>query len=880
MGAFLRKLIRRRRLEQEMHEELAFHSQARADDLVRSGVSAAEALRRARLEFGGTEQYTEQLRDARHLGWIEDLLRDLAYACRNLRRSPIFAFSAAGAIALGIGVNTALFSLVYGVLFRPLPVRDPGTIRNIYMSSRGKTGRRMYGTPYFVSFAEYTYLRDHARTALLAGVAESDIAIPSARAPLHAQLASDNLLALTAPPPALGRYFLREEAATPGASTVAVLSYDAWQKYFNGENVVGRGVNLNRTSFTIVGVAGRGYYGPLVLKADLWIPLTMQAITRAGEPLIGDPNCGWIQIIGRMRPGATDAGAASELQVLAQQTLSSHAWPNRAGITVSPGAFLNYPDVMSNSVPVLAVLSLAVSLVLLVACANVANMLVARGFSRGRELAIRLSIGAGKGRIVRQLLTEHMLVGLLGGVGGLALSQVAIRALMAGLPELPDHQLNVSPDWRVALWTVAVALAAGALFGLPAALGITRGDLTRSLRGDPFDCGVPHGRLRLQTALIVTQVAVSAILLINAGILVRAANRAIHLDPGLATSGVLIAKPNLRELQYTPAQAERYFRELRDRAAALPGVTAVSWTGFEPVTSSCGAQAQAVRPDGSVDPFVRISCDEIGADFLRVMHIRLLQGRAFAPSDEHSAAKVAIVDESFARLHLPGNPLGRRIRMGGGSEDDREIVGVVASTKPLGIQQGAYPQVYSPLAGLRFLEAHLVVAYDGPRGSLAHSLQAIGPELDRESSLTVKAVEENVSAVLSFVRLAAGGVAALGALALLLACTGVYGVVAFTVGRRRREIGIRIALGASADVVMRQLIRQSLRPVLIGSAIGTGLAAISSRLIRTMLYGVSPLDPGGFAAGLILLAAVAAIAALVPASAALRVDPAATLRHD
>jgi putative ABC transport system permease protein len=880
MPSWLRKLVIRRRLEREMQDELAFHLDARAADLVRSGLSPGEAHRQARIEFGGTERYKECLRDARHFGWIEALIRDFAYACRNFRRAPLFVLSAAGAIALGVGVNSALFSIVYGILFRPLPVADAGAIRIVYMNVRGEGSRSFHGSSYFVSFPEFVYLRANAKTAELAGISEAGLSAPFAPEGLHAQLVSDNLLPLMGAHPAAGRFFTRQEAAVAGSVPVAVLAYETWQRYFSGADIVGRVVMLNRTPFTIIGIANPGFSGPLILKADIWLPITMQAITRAGESLVDDANAGFIEIFARKKTGAADSAVLAEMQVLGHQAVTAHAPAMRAVVLLAPGAMFNYPEVMSHSVPVLAILFSVVSLVLLVACANVANMLVARGFSRAREIAIRLSIGAAKSRLIRQLLTEHLLLGLLGGAAGLALSQVAVRALRAALPTLGEDQLNLSLDWRIVLWTLLVALAAGVVFGIPSAFGITRDDLTQSLRGDAFAAGVRHRRYRLQSILVATQVAVSALLLINAGLLVRAARNAITLDPGMAIEHVLIVKPNLRDLQFTPAQAERYFQALRERAAALPGITAAAWTGFEPINASCGGQAGPVQPDGSAKPMVQISCHQVGADFLKVMRLRLLEGRAFESADDRPGAKVAIVDESFARRFLPGNPLGRRIRLGGKTEHDREVVGVVASVRPLMFLQPDYPQVYTPLTGMRFLEARLVVAYEGPAGSVSRLLQALAPQLDSEVALFIKPIEENVSSALSFVRLAARALATLGALALFLACTGVYGVVAFTVSHRRREIGVRLALGAQAASVMRFLAWQSLRPVLLGAAIGAGLSVAGSSFLRAMLYGISPLDPIGYASALFLLAVVAATAVILPASTALSVDPAATLRHD
>jgi predicted permease len=862
-----------------MQDELSFHLQSRADDLARAGHSPAEAMRLARIEFGGLDQYKEHLRDTRHFGWVEDFARDFAYAGRNLLRAPLFALSAAGAIALGIGVNAAVFSLVYGLLFRSLPAPDPGSLRNVYMGVQA-AGRTSHGSGHFVSFVEFAYLRAHARTADLAGISEAGITAPFAPAGLHAQLVSDNLFGVLGGRPALGRFFNHQEASAPGTAPVAVLSYDAWQKYFGGQDVTGHTIVLNRTQFTIVGVAGRGFYGPLILKPDIWIPVTMQALTRAGESLVDNPSAGFIQVFARRRPGVSDSAMLAEMRVVGQQAVDSHASGQRAAVSISSAALFNYPELMMHSAPILGILFAVVSMVLLVACANVGNMLVARGFGRSREIAIRLSIGAGKGRLVRQLLTEHMLLALLGGIGGLALASVGAHAVFAALPTVGDSQIDLSPDWRITAWTFLVALGAGAVFGLPAALGMTRSDLTGNLRGGVFEAGVKHRRFRLQNALIVTQVAISALLLINAGLLVRAAVRSLHTDFGHAVSGVLIAKPNLREMQYTPAQAERYLNAMRLRASAMPGVTSVSWTGFDPVISGCGNQARAVLPDGTAPNGVSISCFEVGAGYFRTMGMRILAGRPLELADERGNTHVAVVDEDYARRYLPGNPLGRRVRLGNTPADDHEVVGVAGSTTSMMFLAASQPQIYTPLNGLRYLEARLLVAYQGPHAPLERALQEAGRQLDKDTSVAVKPIEENVNMALSFVRVAAGSVATLGALALLLACSGVYGVVAFTVGRRGREIGVRIALGAPARSVMHLLVWQSIRPVLLGICIGTGIALALSRLLRAMLYGVSPADPAGFGAALALLAAVAAVAAFVPASAALRVDPSATLRHE
>jgi putative ABC transport system permease protein len=353
--------------------------------------------------------------------------------------------------------------------------------------------------------------------------------------------------------------------------------------------------------------------------------------------------------------------------------------------------------------------------------------------------------------------------------------------------------------------------------------------------------------------------------------------KAVHLDPGFALDHVLIARPNLRTMQYEAADAKRFLETLRERILAVPGVSAAALTGFEPVMASCGSMMQPVREDRSAGDAIRVSCHEIGLDFFRVMRISLRQGRAFLPADMQPSSNVAIVSDDFSRRYFGGHAVGRRLRA---KRQEIEIVGVAQSTTPLMFSQSAEPEVYQPLPDGRYPEAQLVIAYRGLRVPPVRAFQAAASELDGGVSLDVKPIEQEVATALSFVRLAAGAVATLGGLALLLACSGVYGVVAFSVGRRRREIGLRLALGARPQSVMRLLLRQSLRPVWLGGAIGTAIAAAAAQLLRTLLYGVSPLDPFGFAAALTVLAAVACLAALVPAAAALRVDPASTLRHE
>jgi len=877
------RLFRRQRFERDMDEELAFHLQSRIDDHLRRGLSRTDAERRARLEFGGVDKYKEQIRDARPFALVDDLARDLTYAWRSLRRTPVFATTAIVAIALGVAVNAGLVTLVYALVLRPLPVKDPGTIRNVFMSTRGGGSRGTYGTPYFVSFAEFAFMRSQSRTADLAAVAEASLSCTcAAGGQLRAQLVSDNLLPLIGARPALGRFFTPDETKTPGSAPLVVLAWATWQQQFGAaQDVVGRTVNLNRTPFTIVGVADADTTGPLITKPDVWLPYTMQAITRPGGMLIDEPTFGWIQILARRRPGVSDSAMRAELSVLGQQSLLPHNPDRTATVTVSPGAFLNYPMIMQNGAPVMVIAFLAVSLVLLIACANVANMLLARGLGRRREIAIRVSMGAGRARLLRQFLTESAVIGVLGGGVGLLLSQGAARLVLRAVPAtmMGGHQLDLSPDWRMVFYTLAVSLATSLFFGSVPALRLVRSDLTPALKAAHRNWLLSGRRIPLQSALVAGQAAITVVLLVNAGLLVRGFDRALRMDHGQSARNVLIASFNLQQEQYSGEQAGRFLMELREVIAGTAGVAGVSMTVNDPFVSGCGMRAWTIGADGQPSEPFQIACEQAGPDFFKTMHIAVLRGRGFTGDEVRRAARVAVVDERFARTRFEHvDPVGRFVRLGTRPEDVREIVGVAATTAELTVDRRMRPKVYTPISG--FLEGKLLIAHDGRTDAVVGTLRARVAEVDPNVNVSIKSIEQNVRFALAPIRIAAAAAAALGLMGLVLACSGLYGVVAFSVSRRLREIGIRVALGANRTDLLRMIVGQGLRPVAAGSAIGLLLAAGGGHLIRVLLFGVSPIDPITFTATVLALLAAAALAAIVPALTALRLDPMVALRDE
>lgn len=806
----------------------------------------------------------------------DNLSKDISYAVRAILRTPGFALVAIAALALGIGANTAFFSLVYSVLLRPLPVSHPESIRNVHVTTFGEGRRAHFGTQYFVAWQEFQQMRADSKSADLAGIAEVRLMRKGDSRPVRAHLVSDNLLPTMGGRPLLGRFFLPEETSRAGSGASVILSYRAWRDWFGSSpSVVGNLVTLNRTPFTVVGVADERTTGPLMMLPDVWIPLTMQPITRSGEPLIYDSTNAWVQLFARRRPGFDDAALKAEMDVLAKAAILPSFPKRQVQVTVVPGAFLNYPFVQNQTRPIIAIAFLAVTLVLIVACANVANMLLARALSRRRELAIRLSIGAGRGRLIQQLLTESLLLAILGAAAGIAFAQAAMRGIMAMIPAntLGSNQIDLTPDSTVLLYTTAVAVVTGILFGLMPAISAVGFDLTPSLKSEGLQATTPRrGSVHLQNTLIAVQVGISLVLLFNAGLLVRGLQKAFDFDTGQDTRKLMVVDLYLRQQQYSAEDATRFVAGLRDSISTMPGIVAVSNTFVEPLHEQCGMPVTANNREQ------RVSCDEIGPAFFQAAGIPLLYGREFTPAEMRNENPVAIVDKRFATENFgTENAVGRSINQ---RNVAYEIVGVAAVTRPLDLQSRSDPKVYRPMRGLRHNEAKMLVRYQGSSLEAEQNIRKAVGQLDANVSPAVRRVEDGMDSILSPIRIAAAAAGGLGTMALLLAATGIYGVVAFAIGRRTRELGIRMALGASRPSVCRLVLWQGFKPVLIGGLAGLLLAGGAASLIRTMLYGLSPLDPASYLIASIVLGLAALGAIAVPASQALKVDPAVTLRYE
>ncbi|HXJ43491.1 MAG TPA: ABC transporter permease, partial [Bryobacteraceae bacterium] len=656
-----------------LDEELQFHLEQLASRFEGQGLPLEEARRRARIELGAAAAIQETCRDTTGANWITDAVRDGALALRNLRREPVFSLAAIFTLTLGIGVNTTLFTAMYSVVFRPLPVANAGSLRNVYQALQVPKGvnRTSYGDQYFESFAEFSYMQERAKTVILAGVADAELS-PRGLAvkSLRAQLVSANLLTMMGARPEQGRFFRPEETARPGSAAVVVLSHATWRTHFQGApDVVGRTLILNRTPFTIIGVTDPKFSGPLALVPDVWIPITMQALTRPGESLVDNPNAAFVQIFSRNRPGFSDDAVKTELGVLGPQSVTAHDSGIKSRIQIVPAAFLNYPEVMGAAMPVLSIIWFIGGLVLVVTCANVANLLLARGLSRRREIAIRLAIGAGRFRLLRQMLTESLLLGFAGGGLGLLLAWQGGAAALRLIPESAGRvQLNLQPDARVLLFAFLVSLAAAIGCGLVPAFHALRVDLTPSLKSEGLLDTARSRRAWLQNALLGVQVAVSVVLLVNAGLLTQAFRRAGVLDTGKDLHGMLITFFDLRQQQFTAERAQRFHEHLAERLTAMPGIMAVSSSLLDPEISSNGSMVSIPGKNGVQGSEFRVAFDEVSPDYFRAAGIRLLAGRSFTQAEVNSREHVIVIDEQLAKKGFEGDPLGRYLDLAvGGS---------------------------------------------------------------------------------------------------------------------------------------------------------------------------------------------------------------------
>jgi predicted permease len=789
-------------------------------------------------------------------------MQDLALAIRLLRKSPAFTLLALLCLALGIGVNASIFSLLDSIYLRPLPV---GNANRVAVFSRG-------GSPLF-SYPEYRALRD--RNQSLEGLAisepeESDLSFEGIAILIGTEPVSADYAAVLGARTIMGRWFTREDEPE------AVISYHAWRELFQGDpGVLGKTVRSESHAYTVVGVAPpefAGIYAPL--RIDLWVPFRYWAGKDA------DNRRG--MIFGCLKRGVGVSQAGAELNAVA--TLIHRENPGMAKDAVAPLSLelvrgIPNPAGRRQARPVVILLMAVVALVLLIACMNVGNLLVARGVGRQREIAVRFALGAGRARVLRQLMTENLALGTLGGIAGIFVAYATNRLLVASLPMLPFGEvfrIDLPLDFRVLLYTGSVALLAALLFGLLPALQSSRGELAAVLKGT----NIAGGRLRLRLVMLTGQIALSLVLLLTAGLFARLVVRFHNLDPGFASANRLYAPAFLPAPQFTPASGRVFYDQMLARLRALPGVRSASLTTRLPMYAAGIAGTCVAREGDHPKPATSTTIDR---GFLDTLRIPLLEGRDFTSADKAGSPPVAIVNQTLARRLWPNQAaVGRTLQVGCDRPRTLLVVGVARDSKIRSMNEVTLPHVYLPFSqayegGIVFL----VVETAGDPRLLAERVRQTLVSADSDfRTYGVRRLSDSLDASFWQARFELWVLGILGALALVLAAVGMYGVLAYHVTSRTREIGIRMALGARPRDVVRLIMVQGLRVTIAGIAIGLVVSAMASRLLTTLLQGVSPIDAVTWLSAVGVWIAVALAACWLPARRATRVEPVVALREE
>lgn len=799
---------------------------------------------------------------------------DIRYAARSLRKQPLFTLVAIAVIAIGTGAVTTIASAINAMILRPIPgAADPD--RLIAFDRRSADGREGAS----VSYHLYERLRERSHT--LTGVAawsKADMTLSTGVAGITVagNLVSDNYFSVLGLRPAVGRFFLREEDGAPLAHPVVVVSYAYWTVNLGGDSsAIGKSLWVNGNQYTLVGVAPKGFHGLFSpIRVDAWAPLAMQPQLRPQHDLTESP---WLWAFGRLRAGATRDAARIELtSIILAHAAESGRFREYTKARIWSGFSLP-EDAHVMFLSFAAVLFGAAGLVLVIACVNVASMLSARAMARRREMAVRAALGAGRARLVRQLLTESIMLSGAGAVAGVGVAWVA-SSLLESLP-LPVDQslmLELTPDPRVLAFAAVLSLVTGIVFGLAPALRGTSADIVTRLRQDNAARG---GKRRAGNALIVAQLALALTLLVTAGLFARSLVAGTSIDPGFDVAHVATMRMNTEAWGYTPEQGRAFYKEARTRLASLPGIDAVSSTTVVPLA----AQGSTTRIDASAygeSPKLTVSTSAIDPGYFTVLGIPLVRGRAIEPTDDERAAPVVVINETLERrltASSGGTAVGRTFGLGSRRVT---VVGVARDTKYDDLS-ATPPVVFVPLAQEWVPKQTILVRAKGSPSALAPALDRVVAEIDPHAPRAVVVpMEAATSMALLPQRVAGGFTGVLGAIGLMLAAVGLYGTIAYSVGRRTREIGIRVALGARSGTVLAMILREGMLLASLGLAIGLGLAAVVTRFVSRYLVGVGALDALTFGSMAAVLAFVALAASYIPARRAAAIDPVRALKME
>ena len=877
----IRSLIRRERADAELSRELRFHVEQESEEYITRGMRPEDARGAALRRFGDMTKVQEECRDMRQMQYIENIGQDLRYAARSLARTPGFTAVILLTLALSIGANSAIFSVIEGVLLKPLPYTDPDRIVRVF-----------YHNAQYAKFAVNHFdLRDFRSTAQsfesIAAYTHTDLQLSGAGEPVRLAgfRVTGGFFHVLGLRPARGREFGQNDEI-PNSGRVAILSDRVWKDQFGSDpGIIGRKIILDTVPFEVVGVMPPGtdhpgnFYNPVAYgqTVDVWTPFVFDGNSaRRGSH--------YVEAIARLKPGVTPSQAESELNGLmadlAKRYNSEKGWTTM----VIP----LYQEVVGGSRRLLLVLLGAVGLVLLIACVNAANLLLARATARQREIAVRTALGAGRGRLIRQMLTESLLIAIASGAAGVAIAAVGTKALVLLLPADFPRAASISLDRAMLGWTFFITLGTGLLFGLAPALQAARFDVQQSLRecGRGTSAGKRHMRLRI--ALVVGEVAMACVLLVGAGLMLRSFVNLLQLDPGFRPQKALSATVSLPQTNYKNSQdIARFFERGLAEWKNLAGVQAAGvgtdlpWTGYD---DNMGGWKYDGGPADDSSAHARYHV--ASSDYFRALGIPLMRGRFFEDTDAATSAKVLIINEAMARRYWPNqDAIGKRIDFGFSKEPTwTTIVGIVGDVKDQPNSAAAEPAFWWPVAQMPFPFPKMSLVFrtaNDPSGSLVNSLRESIRGLDSSLALAdIRILDDVAGKSFSTPRFALFLVALFAGLALTLAATGVYGVISYAVTQRMHEFGMRMALGAKRRDIMQSVLAQGLKMAAVGVAAGLVGAAVLGRFLGTLLYEVEHLDPLTFAGVALLAIGVAVLACYIPSRRATGADPMQALRSE
>ncbi len=805
---------------------------------------------------------------------LTSTFHDLRYAFRALLKHRNFTATALLTLALGIGINTSIFTLLYSVAFRELPVKNPERVVNVYQTLEGEFDRQVEGNASLLSYPEYLNYRSGVPgLSDLAASADMNLYLGGNNVEkINGLMVTDNYFSVLGGGSALGRTFFDKECQAPLQCPVAVLSYGFWQRRFGSDqSLIGTSIMLNHQRFTVLGVAAADFRGAEMTVPDVWVPLTMQPALMKESQFLSVPNLSWLNVVGRLKDDASLPQVQAEMQLVAAQ--ADKEYPGRkTTVNVMPASYLNLPEVRNEGAPIAMMVMAAVGLVLLIVCANVSNLMLARAGARRKEIAVRLALGASRWRLIRLLLTESLLLAVLGGLAGLVLAVVLPPILMTLIPEI-GLDVDLKPDATVFAYMFLISLITGVVFGLAPAIQSTKPDLTAALRSTRQRT---HGsRPHLRNLLVIGQVAVSMVLLIAAGLIVRGLQQAQSTDLGFESKKLLVLSMDLAPLSYDEGRAATFQTQLYDHLKALPGIKSVSVAETVPFA---GRRDDIIDIEGH-GTALSVNGNVVSPEYFQTLGIPLRRGRQFTEEDARGGESPAVINQAMANRFWSGDdPIGKRFKDSQGIS--HEIVGVARDVSSMNVGKLDGPLFYAVASSAKLTgHSFLLRTNENPLTSIS-AIREAARSLDKDAFVTVEPLEANVRRMLEPARTGAWFSGAVSLLALIIAATGIYGMLSYHVVERTSEIGIRMALGAQRRSVLLLIMSDGMKLAGIGTVIGVVAAVVLTRVLASVLFGIASTDALTFAAVAIGALIVALLACYIPARRATKVDPLVALRNE